>query len=187
MISVRRPSPPRVEEYRAERIGQTPTCVPTGEPPAGFHHDSFTRVVGSGAESFQRARLGLGEWVAHRGAGVEVFPTSAPLESGSTVAIVTRQLGLWVLAACRIESVIEEPNRFGFVYATLPDHPECGYESFVVEVGDDDVVFRIDVVSRTAVPLIGLGAPVTRLLQHRATDGYLTALATWVQDRSRSV
>ena len=86
-----------------------------------------------------------------RGSGVEVVPDDAALLPGTTVAILTRQLGLWVLAACRIESVIDEPRRFGFVYSTLPDHPECGYESFVVTNVDDEIVFTIDAVSRPGI------------------------------------
>lgn len=97
-----------------------------------------------------------------------------------TVAIVTRQLGLWVLAACRVMSVIDEPSKFGFVYATLPDHPEEGYESFVVHETGGSVIFRIEAVSRPGVPLVRVGAPVTRILQRRASDAYLEALATWI-------
>ena len=56
MISVRRPSPLRIEEYRAERIGQTPTCVPTGELPGGFHHDSFEEFLASVLELCEAER-----------------------------------------------------------------------------------------------------------------------------------
>ncbi len=116
--------------------------------------------------------------------GVEVFPADATLAAGATIAILTRQLGLWVLAACRIESVIDEPTRFGFVYATLPDHPECGYESFVASIDGDEVTFTIDAVSRPGIPLVRLGAPLTRVLQRRATNAYLAALGRYVEDTS---
>ena len=76
--------------------------------------------------------------------------------------------------------VIDEPTRFGFVYATLPDHPEQGYESFVVSNVDGEIVLQIDAVSRPGIPIVRLGAPVTRLLQRRASDAYLAALRSWV-------
>ena len=99
------------------------------------------------------------------------------------VGLVTRQMGLWLLFACRVESVIDEPERHGFVYATLPGHPECGYESFVVAMNGDDVVFEIEAVSRPGIALVRLAAPVTRGIQERATRAYLDALTTWVADR----
>ena len=34
---------------------------------------------------------------------------------------------------CRVASVVDEPNRFGFAYGTLPIHPEQGEQSFIVE------------------------------------------------------
>jgi uncharacterized protein (UPF0548 family) len=105
------------------------------------------------------------------------------VEAGSVVGLVTRQMGLWLLFACRVESVIDEPERHGFVYATLPGHPECGYESFVVAMNGDDVVFEIEAVSRPGIALVRLAAPVTRGIQERATRAYLDALTTWVADR----
>ncbi len=109
---------------------------------------------------------------------------------GETVAILTRQLGLWVLASCRVVSVIDEPAAFGFVYATLPDHPEEGYESFVVRHDEreaDAVVFTIEAVSRPGVPIVRIGAPITQLLQRRAAHAYLAALETWVRTPASSL
>jgi uncharacterized protein (UPF0548 family) len=180
VISLRRPTPEQVEAYRQGRLGAAPTASSLDDPGPGFHHDEFARTIGSGPEQFGRAREGLERWAAHRGSGVEVFPADAELVPGGTVAILTRQLGVWVLAACRVETVIDEPRRFGFVYATLPDHPERGYESFVVSQVADEVVFTIEAISQPGIPLVRLGSPVTRVLQRRAVDAYLTALATWI-------
>jgi uncharacterized protein (UPF0548 family) len=181
VITVRRPSARTIERYRSERLDAAPSCMPAREPPPGFRHESFRRVVGQGPRSFARARLGLQRWSAHRGSGVEVFPADAEIVPGSTVALVTRQLGLWVLAACRVEALVDAAARFGLAYATLPGHPACGYESFLVRLDGDDVLFEIDVVSRPGVPLARLGGPVTRRLQRNAATAYLEAMATWVE------
>lgn len=181
MISLRRPSTGAIAAYRDTRVGVAPTCAPADSPPAGFHRETFSREIGAGAGSFERARAGLRLWAAHRGAGVEVFPDGVDVAEGETVAILTRQLGLWVLATCRIESVIDAPAAFGFVYATLPDHPECGYEAFVVKEGAGRVMFDIEAVSRPGIPVVRLGSPVTRRLQRRATSGYLDALERWTR------
>ncbi len=181
VILVRRPSSQRVEEYRRARVDVAPTATPDDHPQPGFHHDTFTRAIGLGPEAFERARHGLRQWAAHRGSGVEVFPADASVTPGSTVAVLTRQLGVWVLAACRVHSVIDEPTRFGFVYATLPDHPECGYESFIVTDTGDQILFEIEAVSRPGIAIVRLGAPVTKIVQRRASDAYLTALQNWVE------
>jgi uncharacterized protein (UPF0548 family) len=114
-----------------------------------------------------------------------VFPADAMPEPGATVTVLTRQAGLWVLAACRVETVIDEPGRFGFVYATLPGHPERGYESFVVRNEGGSVTFEIDAVSRPGLTLVRLVAPVARALQRRASGAYLDAMEAWVRDGSR--
>ena len=180
MISLRRPSMETVDRYRSERIGAQPTCPLTTTAPPGFRRERFSRTVGSGTADFERARRGLLAWAAHRGSGVEVFPADAAVEPGETVALLMRQLGLWVLASCRVVEVVEEPEEFGFTYATLPDHPECGYESFTVRLDGDAVRFDVEATSRPGIPLVRLGGPLTRQLQRRASNAYLDALATWV-------
>lgn len=184
MITPTRPANAAVEIYRLARVEVAPTCVPADGPLDGFHRASFSRAVGSTQADFDRAKAGLMAWAAHRGAGVEVFPPDAAITPGETVAIVTRQLGLWVVAACRIVSVVDEPTRFGFTYATLPDHPECGEETFMVRRHEDVVVFDIKAVSRPGIALVRLIAPIGRALQRRAANGYLTALHNWTASGS---
>jgi uncharacterized protein (UPF0548 family) len=182
VISVRRPSPTEVEAYRQARVGVDPTARTASDPPPGFHHDRFARPLGSGPATFARARQGIERWVPHRGAGVEVEPHEAAPSEGATVAILTQQLGLWVLGACRVEEVVDAPDRFGFTYATLPDHPECGYESFTVVDAGHEVRFEIEAVSRPGIALVRLATPITRQLQRRAVGRYLDALARWVDE-----
>jgi len=176
VISLRRPTVTAIDAYRDERLSVAPTCPPAASPPAGFHHTRATRPIGTTRADFERARLALQRWQAHRRSGIEVAPRDAAVAEGETVAIVTRQIGLWVVAACRVTSVIDEPATFGFTYATLPDHPADGYESFVVRIDGDSVVFDIEAVSRPGTLLVRLATPVTRRIQKRATDAYLAAL-----------
>ena len=179
MISLRRPTDQGIAEYRSHRVGSDPTCAPSTSPPPGFRSERFSRHIGAGDTDFERARDGLQQWRAHRWAGVDVFPPNAQVTVGETVAIITRQLGLWVLAACRVSSVIDEADSFGFTYSTLPDHPECGYESFIVHRTSDRVRFEIEAVSKPGVLLVQLARPVTEQLQKRATNRYLDALTRW--------
>jgi len=178
MISLRRPSAAAIDEYRTARLRDRPTGTPPFGEAEGFRRDEYRRRIGIGLDDFERARDGLLGWAAHRGAGVEVVPADE-VATGQTVAIVTRQLGLWLLAACRVTEVVDDAASFGFTYATLPDHPECGQETFTVGLEGEDVYFEIVPVWRLEDPLVRLGAPVARWLQRRGTTAYLDALAEW--------
>ena len=183
MIRLLRPSSHKVECYIAARTNVEPTARPAPVPPAGFRSVRFSKVIGTDLADFRLASEGLESWAAHRGSGVDVFPAEAKLVTGSTVGIRTRQLGLWVVAACRVESEVDEANRRGFVYSTLPDHPACGYESFVVRFDSGEVVFEIEAVSKPGVALVRVASPLTRELQRRASAAYLDALHHYVLAR----
>jgi uncharacterized protein (UPF0548 family) len=148
--------------------------------PPGYHHDAGEIVLGHDARSFARARQGIREWQAHRGAGVTVHPADAPLEIGTTIALALPFVAVQVLAACRIVAVIDQPSRYGFAYGTVVGHPERGEESFLIEQDDGTVRFRVAAFSRPADPLARLGAPVARRIQRRVTLAYLTGLRSWV-------
>jgi uncharacterized protein (UPF0548 family) len=111
-----------------------------------------------------------------------VFPRTAKVIEGETVAILSRQLRIWVLAACRVVDVVDESSTFGFTYATLPDHPECGYESFTVSIEAGRVRFDIDAVSKPGIPLVRVLGPIGSRLQERVSYAYLEALAGWIHN-----
>jgi uncharacterized protein (UPF0548 family) len=180
VISVGRPGDEAIGAYLGVKAREEPTYRVEAPPAGRFHRDAIVRVLGQGDGAFMRACDGLDRWQAHRGSGVEVFPADAQLAAGATVAVLTRQMGLWVLAACRVIAVEDGPDVHGFTYATLPDHPECGVESFTVRRVGPEVRFEIEATSRPGVPLVRVAAPVARLLQHRATAAYGDALKDWV-------
>ena len=68
------------------------------------------------------------------------------------------------------------PTRSASRTPRLPDHPADGYESFIVRIDDNSVVFEIEAVSRPGILLVRLATPVTRQIQKRATHAYLAAL-----------
>jgi uncharacterized protein (UPF0548 family) len=73
--------------------------------------------------------------------------------------------------------VVDDGDRFGFGYGTLPVHPESGEEAFVAErAPGGEVRLTIVAFSRARHPLTRLGGPVARRQQARFTDGYLDAL-----------
>lgn len=158
-------------------IGAT---LASGPLPAGFRHDRYEIVLGGDGGAFTRGAEGLREWAAHRGAGFVVEP-SRPPAPGATVAVAAPLGPVTAVAVCRIVAVVDEPDRYGFAYGTLPGHPERGEEAFVVERdGHGSALFRIIAFSTPAEFLARLGGPMTRAIQQRASRRYLKALAGFV-------
>jgi uncharacterized protein (UPF0548 family) len=81
-------------------------------------------------------------------------------------------------APCRVVFVIDETDRRGFAYGTLPGHPESGEELFAVRYDPvtDDVHAEVVAFSRHGTWWSKLGAPITSLAQGVITSRYLTAL-----------
>jgi uncharacterized protein (UPF0548 family) len=147
--------------------------------PAGYRLDRYERRLGSNERVFERAVAALRGWEAHVGAGVQIVPGDAPVTAGETVLLLIKAACFWAVAPCRVVYVVDEPNRFGFAYGTLPGHPEQGEVAMVVERDDlGGVIFRLASFSRTVDPLARLGSPVTRRIQRRVTNRYVDALAT---------
>jgi uncharacterized protein (UPF0548 family) len=82
----------------------------------------------------------------------------------------------WAVAPARVAYLLDEPERFGFAYGTLPGHPARGEEAFVVVRSGGRVRFEVVAFSRPQEPLARLGKPVTRLLQVRTIRSYLGAM-----------
>jgi uncharacterized protein (UPF0548 family) len=87
----------------------------------------------------------------------------------------------WVLWPAKIPArvvyVIDEPDRKGFAYGTLPGHPERGEESFVVERRPDESVWlTIRAFSRPSNRFFWAAYPALRLLQALFTERYKRAL-----------
>jgi uncharacterized protein (UPF0548 family) len=149
-----------------------------GSLPAGFRHDRYELRLGEGNDVFERAVQALRKWQPQKGAGVEVVPREAWVDENETVILLLRAAGLWAPAPCRVVYVVDEADRFGFAYGTLPGHPEMGEVAFTVSRdGGEGIDFRVTSFSRTVDPLARLGTPLTRWIQKRVTRRYLTALA----------
>ncbi len=148
-----------------------------GALPAGYDHVERAHVVGSGRADFDRAAAAVFRWAAQRGAGLRI-QADGPASTPGTVVLMTaglRRLGLDI--PCRVVWVVDEPDRRGFAYGTLPGHPESGEESFVVSLRPDGaVVYELRAFSRLATPFSRLGAPVSRRVQTLALDRYVAAI-----------
>ena len=131
-------------------------------------------MIGRGRQRFEDAAAAGMRWGMLRGAGVKVQATTEVAAVGSEVIV-----GLGpVQAPCRVVYVVDEPDRRGFAYGTLPGHAESGEELFLVryEPSTEDVFAVVTAFSRHATWWSQLASPVTSLVQRIVTTRYLTAL-----------
>ena len=170
--------------------GTRPTYADAGgalkrHQPIGFRHARDERVLGHGVETFGCAVAGLRGWHAHSRPGVKVFPEAAEIRAGAAVIVTFGTPFVAIAAPCRIVEVVDERDRWGFAYGTLPGHPEQGEEAFVVSMSPDATVrFEVIAFSRPGEVLVRLSGPVGRYLQRMGTRGYLAGLQRFVDHAS---
>lgn len=163
--------------YRADQRSEGQS----GDQGPAFHRFAATRVLAR--RDFDEAVRELLGWQMQSRAGLRVAASEPVAEVGT---VVSMSLGVGPLALripCRVVEVVDEPHKQGFAYATLPGHPECGEEWFVLEqTPDGRVRLTVSAVSRPATLLARLGGPVSRVVQRCMTRRYLKAL-DWPEAR----
>ena len=112
---------------RLRRAPLTYDCVGgtlTGQIDDGYQ--SFTRLCHLPHASFTEAAERLMTWQVHERAGLRVAASAARAAKDE---VVLMRLGIGRASLhipCRVVYVIDEPERAGFAYGTLPGHPETG-------------------------------------------------------------
>lgn len=134
-------------------------------------------VLGTGEAAVARARHALRAWRPQRALGASITPSDVAPDLDETVVLGLGIGPLRLAVPNRIVAVVDEPDRYGYAYGTLPGHPEQGEELFLVEMAEDETVtctIRVD--ARPADRLRRLGA-VIHPLQRFALRRYLAAIA----------
>lgn len=181
MVVLRRRSAIELETLLDLAIRQRPSYPEVGATgsaalPPGYRHDRYHSRIGD-SRAFGPAVTGLRRWAAHEGASVRIFPPGIPVSPGATILAVLTLGPAQIVAPCRIVCVIDEIDRFGFAYGTLPGHPERGEEAFFVERCGEGTFFTIIAFSRPADPLARFAGPIGRAIQVAITRRFVTALA----------
>jgi uncharacterized protein (UPF0548 family) len=134
----------------------------------GFDNDFQKVVIGKGETAFRKAKLAIQKWQMFPSTWTKILPEDTPIQKSEIVAMYAQFLGIWCGNACKIVYVIDEKNRFGFAYGTLPGHIERGEELFLVELLDNgDVEYTIKAFSRPRHILAKIGYPIIRVLQEK--------------------
>ncbi|KAA0084450.1 DUF1990 domain-containing protein [Mycolicibacterium sp. P9-64] len=164
----------KLHELAALSLTYTEVGATAGPLPPGYGHLRAAAVIGHGRQRFEEAAASVMRWGMLRGAGVRVEATTEIAAVGSEVLV-----GLGPLRApCRVVYVVDEPDRRGFAYGTLPGHPETGEELFAVryDPATESVHAEVTAFSRHGTWWSRLAGPVTSLAQRVISRRYLRAV-----------
>ena len=152
-----------------------------GPLPAGYRHLCHRTRIGVGRAVFRSAGENVLTWRMHRAVGVGVTATGDRAAPGVGVRVLLGRGGLGLAAPCEVVWVVTEPTRIGFAYGSLPGHPECGEEAFLVEPAPDGQVwFTVTAFSRPArwyLRAVGPLVPAFQRLYARRCGRVLRRLA----------
>jgi uncharacterized protein (UPF0548 family) len=184
MFLARRPSQPAIAEFLDRSRDLQLSYAPIGiasQTPGGFNADLASAVIGHGRETFERAKIALAEWRHYEMGWVELFPGGAAIEPGTVVAVLVHHLGFWSLNGCRVVYGVgdrQTGSSFGFAYGTLSNHAEMGEEIFEVrlEPESEEVIYRIQAVSKPHAAMAWIGYPIARYFQERFRRDSISAL-----------
>ncbi|MFJ3904981.1 DUF1990 family protein [Streptomyces sp. NPDC090025] len=134
--------------------------------PGGYHHLHHSVRVGEGPAAYATAGDAVTTWAMHRASGATVTSRARRAAPGVTLEVSMGLGPVHFVAPCRVIWTAYTESETGFAYGTLDGHPECGEESFVVDLRPDGSVwFTVTAFSRAAAWYTRLGGPVVRALQ----------------------
>lgn len=116
---------------------------------AGFRIFESTVVVGEGEELWRRASTDILHWKVKTRSGFRVG-SPGPVSDGERLLITAGALGLTVTEPVEVVEVVDEPQRVGFAYRTLPGHPVSGEEAFVLHREGAKVLLTLRSLTRAA-------------------------------------
>jgi uncharacterized protein (UPF0548 family) len=173
MPSLRKPSAEAIQHFleRQKKLNFTYSAIGATAtvPPSGYVVDHTRIKLGFGERLFEEAKVAIRRWQHFQLGWVKASPTDTPIQQGEVIAVLGHVLGFWWLNACRIVYVVDEVNRFGFAYGTLPGHAESGEERFQIEwdQSTNDVWYDILAFSRPNYFVTKVGYPVVRRFQKK--------------------
>ena len=143
--------------------------------PPSAHHLTVRQPIGP-ADVFEAAAECVLTFGMQRGSGFRVVTSASRAFEGAELTVRAWIGPVRMTAPTRVVYVVDEPDRRGFAYGTLPGHPESGEELFLVERVGDETWAEVRAFSRPGRWYVGLGGPVVRRLQHRAALRYVDAV-----------
>ena len=91
--------------------------------------------------------------------------------------VLFKIFSIWWINSARIVYTIDNENKFGFAYGTLPGHLEKGEECFWIEKDESgSVYYHIKAFSKPAYWFVWLVYPLARTFQRRFVKESLTRM-----------
>jgi uncharacterized protein (UPF0548 family) len=132
--------------------------------PAGYSHLRYRTYLGRGV--FATAGQAVLTFRMHRGTGARVTTTADRAAPGVRLTIGGGVGPLTVAVPCEVVWTVDDEQRAGFGYGTLPGHQARGEEAFVVECdAEGRVFFSVTAFSLPARWPMRLAGPLARLAQ----------------------
>ncbi len=189
-----RPTPELLKTIRATQAKLDVTYAEIGATltslPAGYHHLRTERTLSGSAASaddlFAYGRDAISSWAAQHALNLILEPTIPEFVEGEILvfALPMKPSPFWTTGSCRIIRIVDEPSRYGFVYGTLPHHPEIGEEAFLVERNDTGRVWcSVTAFSRGGSIPMRMSGAMGRFVQRRASKIYLDGYERYVAAR----
>ncbi|POH58599.1 DUF1990 family protein [Arthrobacter glacialis] len=116
---------------------------------AQYRRSEVTAVVGNGDGVWERAATEVLRWKVKTASGFSVDSTES-VAPGQRVIVTARMFGITVHEPVEVVAVVEQPDRVGFAYKTLPGHPVSGEEAFIIHRKGDQVHLSIRSLTRAA-------------------------------------
>jgi uncharacterized protein (UPF0548 family) len=133
-----------------------------GRLPPGYHRLHHRTRIAADPAAFTRARDAVLTFAMHNRAGARIRADADRAAPGVRLTVT-----LWPFTVpCEVVYVVDEPDRAGFGYGTLPGHQERGEEAFLVERDADGVWLRVIAFSRPARWPTLLAGPAAVAVQH---------------------
>ena len=114
-----------------------------------YRRSEVTVVLGHGDAVWKRVAHEVLRWRVKTASGF-VVDSTGPVSPGDRVVVRAHLFGFTVVEPVEVVAVVQEPNRSGFSYRTMPGHPVCGEEAFIVHRYGDEVHLTIRSLTRTA-------------------------------------
>ena len=148
---------------------------PPSDP--AYRRAEVSAVVGRGDDDWTRATHDLLRWAVKTRSGFQV-DSADPVQAGHRERIRVRAPGITIVEPVEVVSVVEEPDRVGFAYRTLPGHPVDGEEAFILDRrADGTFVLTVRSLTRRAPQQPWrLLFPLLLIAQRVAKRRYLRAL-----------
>lgn len=141
-----------------------------------YRRSEISAIIGRGDEVWARATREVLRWGVKTASGF-VVDSPGPVRTGEHVTVTARVLAVTVVEPVEVVTVVQQPDRVGFAYRTLPGHPIRGEEAFIVHRDGEDVRLTVRSLTRPAPQQPWrLLYPLLRVAQLIARRRYLKAL-----------